>query len=429
VAARHYDEVTCVPCWKDINPRFAAAYDLFGNGKTAVKFNVGRFVAADIYTMARANNPVVRAILTTTRPWTDTNGNFAPDCNLANPAAQDLSGSGGDVCGVIDNANFGKNNPRATIYDPSVLTGFGARSFNWQESVQIQHQLRPNVALSAGYFRTSWGAIQKTVNTALTAADFNSYCVNAPLDSRLPGGGGYPVCGLYDVVPSKFGQSQLLVTRDDNLVEVYNGLDFAVDVRLPHGLNLNGGVNTGRTETNNCSAVLGNPQVTFLNAATTNAGSGAATAPRTNAYCDIVPPWSADTQVKFSGTIPLPYQFNAALTYQNLPGIPYYGAVVYGNSAIAPSLGRNLAAGTAATVTVDVLTPQQQFEDRIQQLDFRFSRNFRVGNKRIEPEFDIYNALNESPLLSVNNSFGGAWRTPTQILSGRLLKFGAKVTF
>jgi hypothetical protein len=379
--------------------------------------------------MARANNPVTRAILTTTRPWTDANGNFAPDCNLANPAAQDLSGSGGDACGVIDNLNFGQNNPKATIYDPSVLTGFGARSFNRQESVQIQHQLRPDVALSAGYFRTSWGAIQKTVNTALTPADFNSYCVNAPLNAALPGGGGYQVCGLYDVVPSKFGQSQLLVTRDDDVSEVYNGVDVALDVRLPHGFNINGGLNIGRTETNNCSAVLDNPQVTFLNTGTTNAGSGAATAPRSQAYCDIVPPWSADTQVKFSGTIPLPYQFNAALTYQNLPGIPYYSAVVFRNSDIAPSLGRNLAAGTAATVTADVLMPQQQFEDRIQQLDFRFARAFRVGNKRIEPEFDIYNAFNESPLLSVNNSYGAAWRTPTQILSGRLLKFGAKVTF
>jgi hypothetical protein len=48
---------------------------------------------------------------------------------------------------------------------------------------------------------------------------------------------------------------------------------------------------------------------------------------------------------------------------------------------------------------------------------------------RIEPEFDIYNALNASPVLSVNNSYGAAWRTPTQILAGRLLKFGARMSF
>ena len=81
------------------------------------------------------------------------------------------------------------------------------------------------------------------------------------------------------------------------------------------------------------------------------------------------------------------------------------------------------------TVTVDLIPPQTQFEDRIQQLDLRVARTFRFSGRRVEPEFDVYNALNASPILSVNNSYGAAWRTPTQILSGRLLKFGAKLTF
>jgi hypothetical protein len=169
--------------------------------------------------------------------------------------------------------------------------------------------------------------------------------------------------------------------------------------------------------------VLNNPQDTFLGP------SAVYTAPRTNAYCDVVPPWSAATQYKLSGTIPLPYQFQTGITYQNLPGIPYYSTYVFSNAAIAPSLGRNLSLGANGTVTVDLIPPQTQFEDRIQQLDLRFARNFRFSGKRFEPEFDIYNALNASPILSVNNSYGAAWRTPTQILAGRLLKVGLKVTF
>jgi hypothetical protein len=430
VPARHYDQVDCVPCWKDINPRFAASYDLFGDGRTAVKVNIGRFAGADIYTMARANNPVTRAILNASRTWTDSNGNFTPDCNLANPATQDLSAVGGDICGAIGNRNFGLNNPNAATYDASVLTGYGARPYNWQKSVQVQHQLRRNIGLTAGYFRTSWGAIQATTNTAVSPSDFNSYCVTAPVDPRLPGGGGYPICGLYDSTPATFGVSTTVVSRNEKLTEFYNGFDVALDVRLTKGFTINGGLNAGRTEYNSCAVVVNNPQIAFSNASGTLAGGAAGTtAPRTNAYCDALPPWSADTQVKFSGTIPLPFQFYTGITYQNLPGIPYYASFVFRNADIASSLGRNLSAGANGTVTVDLISPQTHFEDRIQQLDVRFARTFRFSRTRLEPEFDIYNALNASPILSVNNSYGAAWRTPTQILAGRLLKFGLKVNF
>ena len=45
--AHHYDAITNVPNWKDINPRVGVAYDLFGTGKTAVKASIGRYVIAD----------------------------------------------------------------------------------------------------------------------------------------------------------------------------------------------------------------------------------------------------------------------------------------------------------------------------------------------------------------------------------------------
>jgi carboxypeptidase family protein len=427
VPARDYNKVECVPCWKDINPRMAVAYDLFGDGRTAIKANVGRFVAADIYTQARANNPVTRAILNASRPWTDSNNNFVPDCDLTNPAAQNLTASGGDNCGALGNNNFGKNNPNAITYASDTLTGFGARSNNWQTSITVDQQLRPNISLGVGYFRTVWGGFSASQNISVSpgTVDFTPYCVNAPVDARLPNGGGYQICGLYDVVLSKFGQTTTVVSRapteNGKQTEVYNGFDVVANIRLQRGININGGLNTGRTVANNCGLAKDNLQFVVSTALPNT--------PRTDAYCDVVPPWSASTQIKFSGAIPLPYNFQVATTYQNLPGISYSATANFTNAQIVPTLNRDLSAGPNATVQIPLIAPSTVFEDRIQQVDFRFSRTFRIGGKRVEPEFDIYNALNASPILSVNNTYGPLWRTPTQILSGRLLKVGLQMNF
>jgi len=90
IPARSYPEVPNVPNWNDLSPRLGVAYDVFGDGKTAIKWSMGKYVIGYGNQIALANNPVTTSVLQVTRTWTDLNNNFVPDCDLTNPQ-QNLS--------------------------------------------------------------------------------------------------------------------------------------------------------------------------------------------------------------------------------------------------------------------------------------------------------------------------------------------------
>jgi hypothetical protein len=417
VPARDFPEVACVPCWKDLDPRVGVAYDLFGSSRTAVKVSFGRYVTGEGTNLASLNNPLNTSVLTTTRTWTDANKNFIPDCNLNSPAAN-------GECGAIDNLNFGKNNPRATSYSSNVLTGYGNRGNNWQASASIQHEVTRGLSANVGYFRTWYGNFLVTNNLALSATDFSPYCVTAPADSRLPGGGGNQICGLFDVNPPGFGQVQNVVTQASAFgtqSEVYTGFDVTLNARFPGGLFFSGGLSNGRTRTDWCYDV---------NAPQLLPAGAAATTPRISPFCAVTTPWAAQRQVKFFGSYPLPWAgLDASGTFQSLPGIPITASYVATNAQIAPSLGRDLAAGTRGTATIDLIPPGALYENRLYQLDLRLTKTVKVGFTRLKGMFDVYNAFNASSILAINTRYGPAWKTPLQILAGRLAKFGVQVDF
>jgi hypothetical protein len=165
-------------------------------------------------------------------------------------------------------------------------------------------------------------------------------------------------------------------------------------------------------------------------------GLGAGT-PRTSEYCKVSPPWSGSTQFKAAVVMPLWWDIRASANYQNIAGISTPATAAIGNAAIAPSLGRDLSAcgartGAACTaqVVVDVVLPNTNYlEPRLQQLDLRFTRVFRLGDRRIEPTVDFYNVLNSSAVRGVVTRLGPAYNFPFGILDPRLVKFGVNVNF
>jgi outer membrane receptor protein involved in Fe transport len=421
---RTFDPVDDVPNWKDFNPRLGISYDLFGDGRTAIKATLGRYTAKLGTEIAESANPINTSVTTTSRGWNDyfygvgdpRSGNYVPDCDLGN------FGQNGE-CAPIGNNNFGKNNPNATRYDPEVLSGYGKRDYNWDFTTEVQHELRPGMAVTGGYYRNTGGyfryafgspfssKMRVTDNLAVTPQDYDEFCITAPINSKLPGGGGYPVCGQYNIRQNKFGVVDNLVRLADDYGEFLSTNDFfnaSVDARLPHGIRLNGGFDTGRSVQDRCF-VVDSPQEMY--------------------QCRVVTPFGAQTQFKANGVFPLPAQFAASFAWVNLSGPMYTASYTATNAEVRESLGRDLAGGVTS-VTVQIVDPQTLFEDRISRLDLRLSKVFNFTSRiRLQLNLDAYNALNSNAVRAVNINYGSAWTRPTQILDPRIFQLGGQISF
>ncbi|HYM22442.1 MAG TPA: carboxypeptidase regulatory-like domain-containing protein, partial [Vicinamibacterales bacterium] len=78
IAARNFPSVPNVPNWSDWALRLAAAYDLTGDGKTAIKGSVGKYVASQAAGLAQTFNSMSGT--TQTRTWVD----FSKDGTILN---------------------------------------------------------------------------------------------------------------------------------------------------------------------------------------------------------------------------------------------------------------------------------------------------------------------------------------------------------
>jgi hypothetical protein len=145
-------------------------------------------------------------------------------------------------------------------------------------------------------------------------------------------------------------------------------------------------------------------------------------------YCDAAPPYQ--TQVKLSGSYPLPWNFRASASFQSIPGPQITASYSASNAEIAPTLGRNLAAGATARQTVQLVAPGALYNDRLNQIDARFTRTVSLGrSRRLQGQLDFYNLLNVGTAINHNNTFGSAWLTPTAFAFGRMVKIGAQLDF
>ena len=423
-----FPRTVSVSGYNDITTRWGAAYDLFGTGKTALKMNVGKYLDATTndgnFTV---NNPANRFRQTLTRGWTDRDKDKVIDCDILAPQAQSATTGSVDDCAAVtgDNLLFGQPTPVLTQINPDILSGWGKRPANWQYGVAVQQQVLPRVSMEFAYNRRTFHNFTVTDNQVVGPADYETWVATAPIDERLPGGGGYGITRYLQTAAAASRPSQNYVTWETDFgkarTNYWHGVEVTGNARLSNGLTFQGGTSTGREIEDRCDTVvkIDSPD------------------PRN---CKTVEPFRTSFRGSAAYTVPkVDVVVSTIMRFSPSPGIT--ANYNFPNAVIQNQLGRLPPGGTATGVTpVNLLDANQLFAEREQyQFDMRFAKVLRFGGRRADIGIDLYNIFNVNTPTGYDGTYdatpaaglgpGGEWLRPTSIVQPRFARFNVTFNF
>jgi hypothetical protein len=435
--------------YKDWTPKVAAAYDLFGDGRTALKVNYGKYVLGQALVVGGlAAQPGYNVQLTSSRGWVDNDRDFVPDCDLTNPLAQGPTLSGAqnqvDTCNAPAgvNANFYDNTlrPNLAVQDDARY-GWGKRPYSWEFAVAAQHEINQGLSVTAGVFWRWFGNFLVTDNTTGTVADYGQFSITPGLIPPSPpsaGGESLPSdinTGQYFAinpgvpVNNVTGLSKTMFPGS-NVYDRWFGYDLTANMRLPSGITLQGGLATGHQTTDFCDvqdpAKAGNNALVEM---LTNANGLTSLA-----TCHMEQNWLP--QVKFLGSYTIPkIDVQLGASFQSIPGVEYAASYAAPNSDVSRpvsqgGLGR-LPAGAVATGTtaVNLVQPGSTYGPRFNQIDARFGKVLRFGgNRRAVASLDLFNILT-SDTISNASAVYATWLAPVNVVAPRLMKVSLTFDF
>jgi len=417
--------------WKDLSPRVGAAYDPTGKGKTSLRFSFARYDVPQMLGLTGDANPLAAISTTETLTWKDLAGTGTPYV----PGTFTLIP--GEL-GPSSNVNFGKL-VQTTSVDPKLQPGWFKQPFVDEMILGVQQEVVPPVAVTGEvYYRWSGNQEAEENLDAPRSAYSGPFCVTAPTNATLPGGGGYPICNLYDIQPAYYGQTKNLITLASNLGgerQHSTGFSFNAVARLSK-TTIQGGIEVRDDYSNTCG-LLNSPYAVAMTSpyavvpptagVFTYNGPESATYPGGQELCRLNTGFHPD--IKIAGSRTVVWGFRAAATYQNAPPANLAVSDPYTSAQILPSLGRNLAAGANATKSIVMFEPDKVWGPRLNQLDGRLSRTFSFKDRyRATLNIDLYNITNNNYIVSYTTAYATLGK-PSTVLSPRLFKIGGQFNF
>ena len=437
--------------YSDITPRFAAAWDVFGTGKTSVKWNMGKYLqAAGFGGLYTDNNAARRSNNQLTRAWDDVNGNRLVECNFFDPNPH--THASGDVCGTMLQANgqpstafatFGRAPSATQLFTANSIcgrtenssqlhrdycaaagqdlqSGWGTRRSEWQFGLGVQHEVLPRLSAEVTYnYRKYYNltdedtvgqncdyflgadpeaCFDNMMNFVAPHHDFYSF--RAPTDPRLPNGGGYVIRGLANQKNMGALPGAGQVRTIQNVLEYYwQGVDTNFVYRGPGGLRVSGGTSTGRSLRNTCRVDGDGPNVKGREDNLYGGG------------CDIYNPYQMNARASGSYTIPW-VDVLLGVAFQSRPGgqiaanlnVPFQAAVWEPGSTHVPGTPFNGFA-PVNTQTVNLFDWGEMYGERTNNWDVTLRKNIRFAGKRLNFGADIYNFFNSDAATAYNQTY------------------------
>ncbi|HEV3215414.1 MAG TPA: carboxypeptidase regulatory-like domain-containing protein [Vicinamibacterales bacterium] len=413
-----------MPIWKNWSPRFGAAYDLFGDGKTAIKGSVNKYMVAYSTVSFQVYNPM--GISQDTRTWLDPTATG----NVFIPGVSQLGPSTNALFGQIFRCPAGTNVTIPGFGQPCASLPEVQRPYNVEANVSIQRELRQGVSVTFGYFRRSYYNQIASVNPALQDLKTGAMVPGAFTPITIPnpcvttftncGGSAPATITIYSINPALIGKGYVIDTNSSTDTRVAQGYEGTFSARLADG-QLFGGFSTGKQVYNNCQTLgSASTALTFVQASNPNFATQFC---NQNLYPD---PFR--TQIKLGGSYPLPAAFNVSGTFQSYPG----GQGSTTRSYLDVNLSatpRNTPGLNQPSESIPLILPNGKFLPRWNQLDLRLARKFKLAKGDWQVQFDMFNALNGHAVIAQSTTVGSALNTPTQVLQSRLMELGVQLHF
>jgi hypothetical protein len=430
-----------VDAFNDVTTRIGVAYDVFGTGKTALKFNLGHYLdAATNDSEYTSNSPAARIVRTASRNWQDTDRDKIIDCDIMNFAA-----NGECAAATGDALNFGSVSGNVTQVNQATLRGWGVRQSDWQWGITLQQEVIPRVSAEVAYNRRWFKGAKVTDDTLRGPEDYQQFTITAPQDPRLPDGGGYPInLSLVTAAAAARGTQNYVTFETDFGPErnfYWHGVDFTLNARLRKGLTLQVGTQTGRSTEDTCETSRLTDMVV---AAGLQSGRGETL---TNSAtikdlrnCNDDDPFQTTLRGLASYTIPK-IDVLVAATMRSQPALERTATWPVPNAVIQSITGRLPPGGLATGNTnIEILDADHRLyaDNRRTQLDMRFAKIFRFGPRRVDVGLDLGNLLNTNYATTYENTYqysvgnaglGGTWNNPTAIYTPRFVRWNVTVDF